>query len=127
MGPKTKEDTWGEFPSKAKKARVQTKGSKKISPFRKKWLERRAANKGKSLFPRRRLAAAPELASDSSFSLLWAPLLLIFLALAYLVMRRVTAPRRPKNYGKFVKHGSRQVPAWRQAHESNDLYDIVIE
>merc|ERR1711964_318739 len=72
----------------------------------------------------RRLAAL-EPASDSSFSLLWAPLLLIFLALAYLVMRRFTAPRRPRDYGKFVKHGSRQVPAWRQVHESCDPYDIV--
>merc|ERR1711964_221610 len=103
-------------------------------------LARKAKRAGKPLFPatpgcqslarctrtgniildaNRRLAAL-EPASDSSFSLLWAPLFLIFLALAYLVMRRVTAPRRPKDYGKFVKHGSRQVPAWRQAHESND-------
>merc|ERR1712098_196230 len=71
----------------------------------------------------RRLASQP--AVDSGFSLFCAPLLFIFFALAYLVWRRISAPRRTKDYGKFVKHGSRLVPAWRQAHEESDPYNIV--
>merc|ERR1711964_89713 len=68
----------------------------------------------------RRLATDPAFASDAGLSFLWAPLLCF---LAYVVWRRLSAPPRPKDHGTYVKHGTRLVPAWRQAHEDSDPYD----
>merc|ERR1712096_306930 len=64
--------------------------------------------------PRRLATAEP---TNSGFSLVWAPLVFLLLVLAYMVVRRVTAPRRAKKYDDLVNDESVEISMPTQAHE----------